>query len=189
MTPLHPKITSAALALFPTEAGTGFQLELTHVAISTAMFDPTGEETTLPGEVARFPLIAGGAATAPNQIHLGWNITDTDPDGNSANDQWIGAIGIYAGPVLFAVWSRSSKPLFFKTAEFDVPFAYLLDVSRLPAGSVTVALEMGDAAMQSMLFQHEGHADPHPQYLTKQEGDSQYFKLRRAKRLFYSANM
>ena len=168
MVPLNPKITNAGLALFPNPTAPGFQVTLTHIAIGTAKYSPTGAESALAAEVARFPIIAGGIATVvPNQVQIGANITDTDPDGRSANDQWIGEIGFYAGPTLFAIWSRADKALFYKTSDFDIPVAYRLDVSRLPANSVTVTVDMAAASMASIIFQHENRTNPHPQYTRK----------------------
>lgn len=171
MVPLNPKITAAGLALIPRPDGPGLaQVTLTHIGIGTGKYDMTGRETRLQNEVARYPVIAGGhvvdGAIGLNQIQLGVTINDRDPDGRSANDQWIGEIGFYAGSTLFAVWSRASKYLFYKSSEFDVPLAYKLDVSALPVGSITVKLDMGVIGMQSLLFQHEQQADPHPQYIT-----------------------
>lgn len=171
MVPLNPKITNAGLALFPNPTAPGFQVTLTHVAIGTAKYAPNGSETGLAAEVARFPIVGGGSP-APNQVQIAANITDTDPNGHSANDQWIGEIGFFAGATLFAVWSKPTTPLFYKTSAFDIPIAYTMDISRLPSGSVTVTVQAGEAAMQSMVFAHENKADPHPQYLTPTEADA-----------------
>jgi hypothetical protein len=168
MVPINPTFTHAGLALFPQSPTPGFQLTLTDIAIGSGKYDPTGDETALANELARFPVVAGGKAS-PTSIRVGITLKDQDPDGRPLNDQWIGEIGFYAGATLVAIWSRSDKYLFYKSAEYDVPIAYTLDVSALPADSVTVQVELGDAAMQSMIFAHEADLDPHPQYVTADE--------------------
>jgi len=168
MVPLNPTITNNGLALFPNPTAPGFQVTLTHIAIGTAKYDPTGAEGALKAEVARFPIIAGGIMPdVDNQVQIGANITDEDILGRSANDQWIGEIGFYAGPTLFAVWSRADKALFYKTSDFDVALAYRIDVSRLPKNSVTVTVDMAAASLAAVIFQHENRADPHIQYMMK----------------------
>jgi hypothetical protein len=170
MVPINPTLTFAGLALFPQPATPGLnQVELTHVALGSAKYDPTGLETALVSEVARYPIGAGGIAS-PTSVRIGVTVKNEDPYGRILNDQWIGEIGFYAGSTLFAIWSRADKFLFHKSAEYDVPVAYTLDVSSVPADSVTVIVQLGDAAMQVMLFGHEGASDPHPQYLLASEG-------------------
>jgi hypothetical protein len=165
MVPLNPTITHAGLALILSASGAGSQLALTHVAFGSAKYDPDGKELALVNEVARYPIGAGGKAS-PTSIQVGVTMTNQDALGRVIGDQWIGEIGFYSGPTLFAVWSRSDKFLFHKSTEYEVPLAYTLDVSILPADRVTVTVSLGSAAMQEMLFQHERQADPHPQYVT-----------------------
>lgn len=165
MVPLNPTITHAGLALIPNAPGAGFQLALTHIAFGSAKYDPSGDEVALVSEVARYPIGAGGKASATS-IQVGVTMTNQDALGRVIGDQWIGEIGFYAGSTLFAVWSRSEKFLFHKSAEYEVPLAYTLDVSVMPKDMVTVMVDLGSAAMQEMLFQHERQADPHPQYVT-----------------------
>ncbi len=170
MASLSPKITQAGLALFPQVPLPGFQVKLTHIAIGTARYVPTGEETALQAEVARYPVLANlTSKPAATSVQVGVNITSQDPQGRSPDEKWIGEIGFYSDDTLFAVWSQQTNALFYKSAEISVPFAYTLDVSVLPAGSVTVVVSPDAASMQALLFAHELAADPHPQYFASRE--------------------
>ncbi len=179
---LNPKITAAGLSLYPQPAQPGFSVTLTHIAIGTALYTPdlnaAGEATqvALKAEVARFP-ISSGTSPNPRQIQIGTTITDTDPTGRSPNGKSIGEIGFYAGNTLFAVWSRPDSALFVKSASLDVPFAYTLDVSILPTGSVVVTVTTDPQGMAALILQHEAKADPHPQYVTKARGIGEYDPL------------
>jgi hypothetical protein len=170
---LNPKITQAGLALFPAPSVPGFHIELTHVALGTSMYAPLGSETALKAEVARFPILSG-TNPSPRQVQVGLTITDTDPSGKSANGKGVGEIGFYSGTTLFAIWSQPTEPLFYKSAAFDIPLAYTLDVSILPAGSVTITVDAQQAGLSSFILAHEAKVDPHPQYLTVVEGDAAY---------------
>jgi|GEM_PF-3829430 len=132
----NPRITAAGLALF-TKQAPGFSVALTHVAVGTAVYDPTGNETALKSEFARFP-IATGVDISASQLQVGALVKDTDPQGRSANNKWIGEIGFYVGTTLLAVMSQSARALFYKSPELDVALSYILDFSTLPPGSLTV---------------------------------------------------
>lgn len=173
---LNPKITKAGLALLPNGSATGFVVTLTHIAIGTALYVPTSDDFSLRAEVARYAISSGSNPT-PTSIQVGTTITDTDPQGRSPNGLAIGEIGFYAGSVLFAIWSQSTTPLFVKSASFDVPFAYTLDVSVLPVGSVIVTTTTDPAGMAALILQHEAKADPHPKYVLKARGMGEYDPL------------
>lgn len=176
---LNPKITAAGLALFPTPAVMGFSIQLTHVALGTGMYTPAvngsgqATQTALTAEVARYP-ITSGTNPSPRQVQVGLTITDTDPNGHSPNGLGIGEIGFYAGTTLFAIWSQPTTPLFIKSAAFDVPIAYTLDVSILPASSVTITVDASGVGLAAFILQHEAKVDPHPQYMTQAESDARY---------------
>jgi len=163
---LNPVITKAGLALVPSGSTPGLSVKLTHIAIGTGLYNPTNDDFSLRSEVARYA-ISSGTTPTPTSLQIGTTITDTDPQGRSPNGLAIGEIGFYAGSTLFAVWSQPATPLFVKSAAFDVPFAYTLDISVLPAGSVTVVTTPDPAGMAALILQHEAKNDPHPQYETK----------------------
>ncbi|KVN83419.1 hypothetical protein [Burkholderia ubonensis] len=165
---LNPKITKAGLGLLPQNNGTGLAVAITHIALGTSLYtldESVRDFVMLKNEVARYA-VTSGAKTSPTSIQLGTTITDIDIGGRSPNGKYIGEIGFFSGNTLFAVWSRADSPLFIKSANFDVPFAYTLDVTVLPSESVTVTLTTDPAGMAAMLNQHEAKSDPHPQYAT-----------------------
>lgn len=172
---LNPRITLAGLALFPSPVTQGFQVQLTHVALGTAKYTPAVDaqgratQTGLQAEFARFP-ITSGMNPSPRQVQVGATITDADPQGRSTHAKEVGEIGFYAGDTLFAIWSQPTNPLFIKSDSFDVPLAYTLDISILPANAVTIAPNMGDAGLSHLILQHENKADPHGQYKPKISG-------------------
>jgi hypothetical protein len=182
ITALNPKITNAALALAPNGGGTGFAFRLTHIAIGTGLYNPTGAEIALKSEVARYP-IGGGSKPTPTSIQTGVTITDTDPQGRSPNGLAIGEIGWFgvpesnlaATPTLCAIWSRATGgALFVKSANFPVPFAYTMDISAFPQGSVNVTVGVDPQGMATLILQHAADPDPHTQYVQKARGMGEY---------------
>lgn len=169
---LNPRLTAAGLALFPSPLTQGFSIKLTHVALGTAKYTPAVDgdgratQAALQAEFARFP-ITSGLNPSPRQVQVGLTITDTDPNGNSTHNKAVGEVGFYAGDTLVAIWSQPGDPLFVKMDAFDVPLAYTLDISNLPANSVTIQPNMGDAGLSKLILDHEAKGDPHGQYKTK----------------------
>ncbi len=133
---LNPTLTQAGLALFSGQSP-GFNVVITHIAFGGSKYDPSGYETALKSELARFP-IDGSALISPSSIQVGVLMTNAAPGGKSANDKWIGEIGFYAGNTLFAVLSQAAAYLFYKSPDIDIPVTYVLDFSALPPGSITV---------------------------------------------------
>ncbi len=132
----NPRITAAGLALFTNQAP-GFSVSVTHIALGSAVYDPTGTETALQSEFARFP-IATGADISPSQIQVGVLVTDADPQARSTSNKYVGEIGFYVGSTLLAVLSQADRALFYKSPDLDVPISYVLDFSTLPPGSLRV---------------------------------------------------
>lgn len=165
---LNPKITKAGLAIMPQVTGTGFAVTITHIALGTCLYaldESVRDFVMLRNEVARYA-VTSGSKTSSTAIQLGTTITDVDIGGRSPNGKYIGEIGFYSGNTLWAVWSRADSPLFIKSASFDVPFAYTLDTTYLPADSVNVTVTTDPQGMAALINQHEAKADPHPQYAT-----------------------
>ncbi|MEJ7804440.1 MAG: hypothetical protein WKG03_00750 [Telluria sp.] len=176
---LNPKITQAGLAIAPSASNPGIQVVLTHVALGTGRFVPNGSEVGLRAEVARYA-ITSGTNPSPRTVQVGLTITDLDLTGRTPNGKGIGEVGFYAGNTLFAVWSQDAEPLFYKSAAFDIPMAYTMDISALPANAVTVTVDASKAGLESLILAHEAKADPHPQYLTPAEGNAAYTPLAHA---------
>jgi hypothetical protein len=176
---LNPKITQAGLAIAPSAQSPGLVVTLTHVALGTGLYIPDGTETGLRAEVARFA-ITSGTNPAPRTVQVGCTITDVDAKGQSPNGKGISEIGFYAGSTLFAIWALDTGPLFYKTAAFDVPMAYTLDIAALPANAVNVSVDPSNAGLAALILAHEAKTDPHPQYLTQPEADGAYTPLAHA---------
>lgn len=162
----------------PTPQNPGFHVEITHVALGTGRYVPTGAETALKAEVARYA-VTSGTSPAPRVIQVGCTITDNDSSSpaRSPNGKGIGEVGFYAGSVLFAVWSQDAEPLFYKTAAFDIPMAYTMDISALAEGAVTVTVDPNKAGLEALILSHEAKTDPHPQYMNQARGAAAYAPL------------
>ena len=99
----NPKITSAGLAAAIAANGAGLQLQITHVALGTGAYDPTGSETALVGRKEKATIAsASGGGTAQ------FTVVATFPSGYAGADYNVGEVGFYAGDpdaggVLFAV--------------------------------------------------------------------------------------
>jgi hypothetical protein len=173
---LNPKITQAGLAIAPSPQNPGFHVEITHVALGTGRFVPNGTETALKAEVARFAVTSGTSPSA-RVIQVGCTITDSDSStpARSPNGKGIGEVGFYAGNTLFAVWSQDAEPLFVKSAAFDIPMAYTMDISALADGAVTVTVDPNKAGLEALILSHEAKLDPHAgAYLNNARGDVRY---------------
>ncbi|WP_186083651.1 hypothetical protein [Burkholderia gladioli] len=180
---LNPKLTSAGFALFPQPAQPGFKITITHVALGTSLYTPPvdadgyGTQVALVAEVARYPVTSGNNPT-PRSVQVGTTITDKDMTGRIVTGKAIGEIGFFSGNTLVAVWSRPGvspdNALFVKSKGLDVPFAYTLDVSILPANSVTVNVTTDPQGMAALILQHEAKPDPHPVYVLKARGMGEF---------------
>lgn len=162
--PLNPTITDAGLAAVVSAQGNGLQLEITHIALGSGLYTPTGNETALVDEVVRVG-IAGGSIVTPTQIQVYSSATAPSP----AEAGWIGEIGFYAGTTLFAVFSRPSDPVLYLSDAVYTTINYALGLSALPSGSVTVVVDPNLPTAGLALDAHLADPDPHPQYITEPE--------------------
>lgn len=164
MAVLSPVVTEEGLQAAFNASNTGTEIAITHIAFGTGLagnagYDPTGEETELENEVKRVA-IAGGSRITPTQIRMAaiWQ--------SEVDNYPIVEIGIYAGPILFAIWSRSTGgPLGFKTPGVDFIFSYDWTLTVIPPNSVTIVADAGQSAILELLLAHENDPDAHPQYL------------------------
>ncbi|MGA4453356.1 phage tail protein [Pseudomonas fortuita] len=130
-TPLQPVITKKGLAAIWNVTSTGLSAEITHIALGTAGYTPTNEQTGLRAQVAKYP-IAGGERLSDSLIHL-----TAVADGPAAF--WVREIGfLLADGTLLAVWSHPTEALTYKPANTDLLLAYDLSVAALPPDSVTI---------------------------------------------------
>lgn len=174
-TNLQFRLTSAGQQAAWNASNTGISLDLTHVQFGSGNRTPTGTETALVSPQA-YVAIAAGSRVAPNQIRLSAMLSGL----SSFN---IGEIGIWKGvpgtpgSVLFAYWSQASGYLGSKAPGVDFIFTHDMVLSdAVAAGSVNIVADTSQSAMLAMMAEHEGKADPHPQYLLPGEADIAYVK-------------
>ncbi|GEM_PF-301286 len=130
-TPLQPVITKKGLAAIWNATSTGLSAEITHIALGTAGYDPTNDQSALRAQAAKYP-IAGGERLSGSLIHL-----TALADGPAAF--WVREIGfLLADGTLLAVWSHPTEALTYKPANTDLLLAYDLSLTALPADSVTI---------------------------------------------------
>ncbi|MFK3817017.1 phage tail protein [Pseudomonas sp. NPDC089407] len=130
-TPLQPVITKAGLAAILRADNTGIAAQITHIALGTSGYTPTADQKSLVAQTAKYP-IAGGERLSSTLLHL-----TALADGDRAF--WVREIGfLLSDGTLLAVWSDSSTPLAYKSADTDLLLAYDLSLAALPADSVTI---------------------------------------------------
>ena len=114
----------------------GVQLTLTEVGYGTGNWSPDKTATALQSEFKRLPA-GGGDNPAPLYVHIA--VTDQSSDTYQGNE-----VAVYAGNVLFAIWSKGLQPDTDgpgKISSGDSAFVFDLLLDNVPPGSVTV----GDA--------------------------------------------
>lgn len=130
-TPLQPMITKAGLAAILRADNTGIAAQITHIALGTSGYMPSADQKSLVAQTAKYP-IAGGERLSSTLLHL-----TALADGDRAF--WVREIGfLLSDGTLLAVWSDSSTPLAYKSADTDLLLAYDLSLAALPADSVTI---------------------------------------------------
>lgn len=142
MSTLNFEITNAGRQAAIDADNLGIKLTITHVAYGTGNWSPDKTATALQSEFKR--LVAGGCENpAPLYVHIA--VTDQSSDAYQANE-----VGIYAGDVLFGIWSKGLQ------SELDGPgkintgdsaFVFDLLLENVPPDSVTV----GDANFSNPL--------------------------------------
>lgn len=159
-----PVILNAGLSAAVAANGSGASIQITHIALGNGKRVITGGETGLASEAYRSP-ISGSAKVAPTT----WQVfSDFD----------IGAavfscteIGFYAGSQLFAYYSilPTSSDVIFNLSNLTATIDYSIDLSVVPAGSVTILIDDTASLTNLLVAQHIEATDPHSQYLTKSE--------------------
>ena len=164
-TPIVPRITSAGLIAASNASANGTVISITHVAVGTGAYEPTGQETALLQRRVTAPIAGGGGipGTAQHRIHTALQATGTDRFD-------ISEVGFYlghpdTGGVLFAVASRESPSYFEINSEFLLTASYTLGLAALPPGSVQVVVDQNYNAMLQLIGNHETAANPHPLYV------------------------
>ncbi|MCE0904714.1 phage tail protein [Pseudomonas alloputida] len=127
-TALQPVITKVGLAAILRADNTGIAAQITHVVLGTSGYTPSADQKSLVAQTAKYP-IAGGERLSSTLLHL---IALADGD----RAFWVREIGfLLSDGTLLAVWSDSSTPLAYKSADTDLLLAYDLSLAALPADS------------------------------------------------------
>ena len=149
--------------------GLGLSLAITHIALGASSYNPLSTRTAL-GDIREVALIASGGEL-DNQVTLTASFLAADYTGAAYN---VGEVGFYAGDplaggILFAVSSvagRSSPPR-GGTNVTNYGVTYILVLSGVPAGSVTVLVDPDATLALAALTQHVAATNPHPRYVRK----------------------
>ncbi|MGE1173733.1 hypothetical protein [Pseudomonas sp. BW7P1] len=125
------RFTSAGLSEVLQAKNQGLKGEITHIGAGTARYDPKGSETALRDERQRVAIV-DYEDLGSGQLRMGALFSGAD-------EYEIGEFGFYlASGTLLAVYSVAGKLLTYKASAARVLQKFTLDVSPLPADSVTV---------------------------------------------------
>lgn len=162
---LSPLITDAGLAAAIAASGAGLQLEITHVALGTGQYTPAAAQTALTNRKEKVT-IGAGLVTAVG----GFSISVLFPAWAGVPNPYNATeVGFYAGDpdaggVLFAVFSHPSAVIVQRNA-LDYVASFGLQLTRVPAGSVTVVVDPDGPVSLALMNAHLLAANPHPQYV------------------------
>ena len=163
----NPKITSVGLNAAIAANGSGLSLQLTHIALGSGKYNPTGAETALVNRIET-STIAPGSSAGPATLSVlatFMNYVGADYD--------LGEIGFFAGDpaasgTLFAVASRAGLRYAVRSpaVESYTP-QFVLALSGVPLGSVNVTVDATGNVAASLVANHIAAVNPHPQYVRK----------------------
>ena len=155
-------VTSAGRNAALNAENTGLKLELTKMVFGRGNGVQDENVTTLIDPQVETGLSAGGIQPTTNTLMLGVNVTPSV-------DLYVTEVGIYTdGGVLFAIARLEDQHFFILSHGIPFIASFGLKLGNLENVQVTV---MQDAPIaQQMIFAHESHPDPHPQY-SKAIGD------------------
>lgn len=162
--PIIFKLTNAGKkAAFDANADTAVvHINIDRVVLGSGKYTPTGNETSIRTELARFDIVSGGVEVGSNTLRFSASMT-----ANSLTP--IHEIGLLTDTgVLFAVASRTSATPYF-SLQPPIVFAgsFGLSLAELPASSINVVIDPEGAKSLIIMENHLAAPDPHPQYLNK----------------------
>jgi hypothetical protein len=127
------RFTSAGLDEVLTAKNQGLKGEITHIGAGTGRYNPDGTETALRDERQRVAIV--------DYEDLGSRQLRMAALFEGADEYEIGEFGFYlTSGTLLAVYSVAGKLLTYKAAAARVLQKFTLDISPLPADSVTVVV-------------------------------------------------
>lgn len=159
--PIIFKITNAGKNAMLDAQNNGITLRLTHVAIGTGKYAPTGNEIALAGELQRWVITNGGIEPATHTVRFSSSMT-------ASQELTAYEIGVFTDTgVLFAVVSNTAKPLvkIYPDITFIASFGLALD--DFDVSKITVSQDNKGALSIALMQQHLASPDPHPQYLNE----------------------
>jgi hypothetical protein len=171
---INPKITDAGKAAAVNAAANGLQVAITHIALGTGQYDAIADGAAMTAMAGRkeFVPIGAGLVTGSGgfRVHVRFESWAGVPNPYDATE-----LGFYignpdAGGVLFAVHSHPSDVLVQRNS-LDYVASFNLQITDVPAGSVTILIDPDEAQLLALLAQHEAAANPHPVYVRK-SGDT-----------------
>ncbi|ALI02630.1 hypothetical protein C1Y08_14220 [Pseudomonas sp. FW306-02-F02-AA] len=127
------RFTSAGLDEVLQAKNQGLKGEITHIGVGTARYDPNGSETALRDERQRVAIV-DYEDLGSRQLRMAALFSGPD-------EYEIGEFGFYlASGTLLAVYSVAGKLLTYKASAARVLQKFTLDISPLPADSVTIVV-------------------------------------------------
>lgn len=173
---IAPIITDAGLSAAVSAKASGFALEITHIALGTGKYTAdlasvagmtamaARKESVMPG----VGVVSGAGGFMLATRFAAWT---GSPSSYEATEIGFFAGDPAAGGVLFAVYSHPTDVIVVRNS-LDYIGSFLLQLTRVPVGSVSITLDPDAAEWMALLQLHLTHSDPHTQYLKKSGGVS-----------------
>ena len=163
--PIKLQITAIGLAKALDDQLNGLVVKLDKVKFSTDTFVsvPNDPHTDLANIVHEAPLVAGGTSASQNTLRFSVMV-------NASVEHTIGSIGLYTDDdVLFAVASVNTGYLMKLLPRVSFVMAFGMSLSTYLLENISVVIDSESALAVAMMFQHENHENPHPQYSTNDD--------------------
>lgn len=166
--PIKLIITAAGLEAALNVELTGIVIKLDKVKFSTDLFESVVNDphTDLANVVAESSIVAGGTSASQNTLRFTTMV-------NTNAEHTIGSLGLYTDDdVLFAIASVDTGYLMKLYPRVSFVMAFGMSLSTYLLENITVVIDGEASIAAAMIFQHEDHGDPHPQYLLKSQTDN-----------------
>lgn len=141
----------------------GVEVKLAKIKFSTNRFASVSNDprTTLTNIVHESAISAGGTSIEQNTLRL-VSIVD------SPSEYDIGSLGVYTEDgVLFAIASVETGSLMKILPRISFTMSFGMTLTPTLLERIVIAIDPETAYAVAMMFQHENHTNPHPQYLQK----------------------
>lgn len=132
MSAINPTLTRVGLRAVFNASDDGLSAKITHIALGSSRYTPTGSETALKTERARIS-VAGGRYVDDHRIEISALL-----DGSSGFT--VAEVGlILEDGTLLAVWSDPDTPLAAYTPGVPIALGCFLAITQLPTGSLKIS--------------------------------------------------